>query len=158
VAKASLTFCALQFSSTDFARLARRISCLIALHFSYTRRRLSRWLAHRITRRIARKTFLTIVDGFRGGSLVGLLVGLIVTFLTLVDGFRGCSLIGLLVGLHVTFLTLVGGFHGSSLLGFLVGLCVTFLTLVDGFAGLSLVRMLVGLLVGVRVYFFYTRR
>ena len=66
-------------------------------------------------------SFLTLVDGFPSGSLVGLLVALRVCFHTLVDDmrgyFRGDSLVGLLVGLPVTFFTLVDGFRGRSLVG-----------------------------------------
>ena len=70
-----------------------------------------------------------------------------VCFLTLADGFRGSSLIklliGLCVGLHVSFLVLVdgfrGGFHGSSLARLFVGFHITFLTLIDEFPGISLV-------------------
>jgi len=117
-------------------------------------------------------TFCTLVDGFRGGSLIQFLFGLLLTFLILIDGFRGSSLIGLFIGLRVTFVTLVNGSRGSSLVGclvalrvtfrilvdgsrdglrveFLVGLRVTFVSLVDSFYGGSLV----GLLVGLRVSF-----
>ena len=70
-----------------------------------------------------------------------------VCLLTLVDGFRGSSLVkllvGLLVGLHVSFLVLIeafrGGFRGGSLAGILVGFLVTLLILVDEFPSISLV-------------------
>jgi len=45
-----------------------------------------------------------LVNGFRSGSLVGLLVGSRVYYLTLVNVIRGASFVGLLVGLPVLFL------------------------------------------------------
>jgi len=99
VAKASLTFCVFQFSSTAFAPLARRISRGIGRHFSYTHRRLSRLLAHWISRRIARH-FSYTRELLSRSSLIGFLVGLHVTSLLLVDGSRG----GLLVKLGISFL------------------------------------------------------
>jgi len=68
--------------------------------------------------------FLTLVDSFRGSSLVKLLVGLLVrlrvSILVLVNGFRG-------------------GFRGGSLARLLVGFLITFLTLIDEFPGISLI-------------------
>jgi len=97
---ASLTFCALQFWSMAVPTI--RMPCLSNCDC------------------LLRVCFLTLVDGFRGSSLVKLLVGLP-------------------VGLRVCFLTLVDDFHCDSFIGLLVGFLVTFLTLVDEFPGISLV-------------------
>ena len=95
---ASLTFCALQFSSIAFPRI--RKTCL------------SNCVG------LLRVSFLMLIDSFPGISLVGLLVGLLiglqVTFLTLVNRFPGGSLVRLLGELRVYFLTLVDGFRSVS--------------------------------------------
>jgi hypothetical protein len=73
------------------------------------------------------------------GLHIRLLVGLRVSFIALVDGFRVGSLVGVLARLRVSFLTLVDGLRSGSRVGFLF----SFLTPVDGVPGDSLVRVLV---------------
>jgi len=114
-----------------------------------------------------------IIDSFRWGSLVGLLVAVTVSFFSPVNGFYGGSLLTLLRGhplvCEFSCLPIAYGFtdvlHTAVMLMAVPTICmpclsncnfllrVCFLTLVDGFWGSLLITLLVGLLVRLRVSF-----